>query len=149
MPRGCKLYACLGKTCKSKAECKIGSGRENDLTASFRPTILFYMIIHRLTVGRKWLINTLRVQCRPQHWEKATFCSKHIQHVHNITPISSLQSTSFSSQRNVSIFSMGFQHHKLIRCDVSPWGLMAMSKAQWHWASDRTSIEHGSVGPAL
>lgn len=43
-----------------KQSVRFGSGRENDLTASFRLTVLFYMIIHRLTVGRKWFINTLR-----------------------------------------------------------------------------------------
>lgn len=57
------------------------------------------------------------------------------------------RSTSFSSQRNMSIFSMGL-HHKFIRCDVSPWGLRAMNKAQWHWASDRPSLEHVVCGPS-
>lgn len=43
-----------------KQSVRFGSGRENDLTASFRPTVLVYMIIHRPTAGRRRLMNILR-----------------------------------------------------------------------------------------
>lgn len=36
-----------------KESVRFGSGRENYLTANFRPAVSFYMIIHRPTVGRR------------------------------------------------------------------------------------------------